>query len=194
MVYDFVLKAGETRTFHYVNALGASRNEVLADYDRLHAGFGQLLDENEATFARLPRSAFTPGNPDFSGHLPQLLTSDPALWKLYYGGFTNLLFSRRDSPDSVYGATYITIPHVLPTLTFIWDTMLTSLSHSMLDPEPLRRLLENWLVVDMHQHQATDYLTGNGVGPWYAVNDMGILRCAHDYLRVTGTRPGSTSM
>ena len=38
----------------------------------------------------------------------------------------------------------------------------------------------------MHQHLATDYLTGKGVGPWYAVNDMGILRCAHDYLRVTG--------
>ena len=38
----------------------------------------------------------------------------------------------------------------------------------------------------MHQHLATDYLTGQGVGPWYAVNDMGILRCAHAYLRVTG--------
>ena len=64
--------------------------------------------------------------------------------------------------------------------------MLTSLSLSLLDPQALRRLLENWLVQDMHQHLATDYLTGQGVGPWYAVNDMGILRCAHDYLRVTG--------
>ncbi len=186
LIYDFVLEAGETRTFHYLNVLGESHDEVLANYDRLQAGFAEILKENEETFARFLRSAFTPGNSEFSGHLPQLVTSDPALWKLYYAGFTNLLFSRRASPDSVYGTTYLTIPHVLPTLSFIWDTMLTSLSLSMLDPEPLRRLVENWLTVDMHQHQATDYLTGNGVGPWYAVNDMGILRCAHDYLRVTG--------
>ncbi len=26
----------------------------------------------------------------------------------------------------------------------------------------------------------------NAVGPWYAVNDMAILRCAENYLRVTG--------
>ena len=38
----------------------------------------------------------------------------------------------------------------------------------------------------MHQHLATDYVTGEAVGPWYAVNDMAIIRCAQDYLRVTG--------
>jgi hypothetical protein len=46
--------------------------------------------------------------------------------------------------------------------------------------------VENWLVQDMHQHFATDYLTGEGVGPGYGANDFSILRCAHDYLRVTG--------
>jgi len=186
LIYEFILEAGETRTFHYLNVLGESRDEVLANYDHLQASFERLLKENEEIFAGLLRSAFTPGNSEFSGHLPQLVTSDPALWKLYYGGFTNLLFSRRASPDSVYGTTYLTIPRLAPTLSFIWDAMLTSLSLSLLDPEPSRRLIENWLVEDMHQHLATDYLTGKAVGPWYAVNDMGILRCAHDYLRVTG--------
>jgi hypothetical protein len=47
-------------------------------------------------------------------------------------------------------------------------------------------LVENWFVQDMHQHLATDYLTGDAVGPWYAVNDMAIVRCAANYLRVTG--------
>ena len=186
LTYEFILAAGETRTFHYLNVLGEGRDEVLANYDRLQAGFDQLLKENEESFAGLLRSAFTPGNSEFSGHLPQLVTSDPALWKLYYGGFTNLLFSRRASPDSVYGTTYLTIPRILPTASYIWDAMLTSLSLSLLDPEPARRLIENWLAEDMHLHFSTDYLTGKGQGPWYAVNDMGVLRCAHDYLRVTG--------
>jgi hypothetical protein len=71
-------------------------------------------------------------------------------------------------------------------MSFIWDAMLTSLSLSLLDSQALQRLTENWFIQDMHRHKATDYLTGEGVGPWYGVNDMAILRCAHDYLRVTG--------
>jgi len=135
----------------------------------------------------LVRAAFTPGNSEFSGHLPQLITNDESLWNLYYRGFTNLLFGRRVSPDSAYGATYITLGgRVLPTLSFPWDTSLTSLSLAMLDPEPLRRLVEIWMVDGMHQHLATDYISGKGVGPWYGVNDMAILRCAQNYLRVTG--------
>ena len=38
----------------------------------------------------------------------------------------------------------------------------------------------------MHAHLATDYVSGQAVGPWYAVNDMAILRCAENYLRVSG--------
>jgi hypothetical protein len=38
----------------------------------------------------------------------------------------------------------------------------------------------------MHQHLATDYVTGKALGPWYGVNDMAIVRCAENYLRVTG--------
>jgi hypothetical protein len=46
--------------------------------------------------------------------------------------------------------------------------------------------VETWLLRDMHQHLATDYLSGEAVGPWYGVNDMAIVRCARSYLRVTG--------
>ena len=109
LICEFILEAGETRTFHYLNVLGEDRGEVLANYDRLQAGFERLMKENEETFASLLRSAFTPGNAEFSGHLPQLVTSDSALWKLYYGGFTTLLFSRCASPSSVYGTTYLTL-------------------------------------------------------------------------------------
>ncbi len=186
LVCEFSLNPGETRTFHYLNVLGENKQAALESYERLQARFDDLLKENEEVFTDIVRAAFTPGNSLFSGHLPQLVTRDPALWKLYHTGFTNLLACRRVSPDSVYGPTYLTIPRVIPTLSFIWDAMLTSLSLSLLDPQALRSLLENWLIRDMHQHLASDYLTGQGVGPWYGVNDMGILRCAHDYLRVTG--------
>ena len=186
LIHEFTLEPGASQTFHYLNVIDGDREMALAAYDRLQAGFDHLMEENEQEYGSLVQSAFTPGNSRFSGHLPQLETRNEAIWKLYYVGFTNLLMMRRTSPDSVYGPTYLTIPPVLPTLSFIWDTMLTSLSLALLDPKVLRSMIEAWLTQDMHKHLATDYLTGKGVGPWYAVNDMGLLRCSHDYLRVTG--------
>jgi hypothetical protein len=186
LVYEFSLGPGESRSLHYLNVIDEAADAALETYKRRQAGFDELQQENERAAASLLQAAFTPGNSEFSGHLPQLHTHNPALWKLFYNGIAGLLFCRRVSPNSVYGPTYVTIGRVIPTLSFIWDTMLTSLSLSLLDPKALRSLIEVWLIRDMHQHLATDYLTGQGVGPWYAVNDMGILRCADNYLRVTG--------
>jgi len=187
LVRELTLGPGETQTLHYVNAIAEDASAALATYDRMQAQFDRLLKENEEVFTGLIRAAFTPGNSEFSGHLPQLVTRDVALWKLYYMGFLSLLFARRVSPDSAYGPTYLTLGgRVLPTLSFIWDTMLTSLSMALLDPQVLRRMIETWFIQDMHKHLATDYVTGQGVGPWYAANDFGILRCADNYLRATG--------
>lgn len=187
MLFKVTLAPGESREFRYVNAIAGERAAAIEACERMLTGFPDLLRQNEEVFASLVRAAFTPGNSEFSGHLPQLVTDNEALWNLYYRGFTNLLFARRTSPDSAYGPTYLTLGgRVLPTLSFPWDTSLTSLSLAMLDPEPLRRLVETWLAQDMHQHLATDYVSGQAIGPWYAVNDMAILRSAQNYLRVTG--------
>jgi len=187
IVVDVKLGPGETKEFRYVNAVDGTAEAALATYDELQSGFAQLLHQNEADFNSLLRAAFTEGNSDFSGYLPQLETNDESLWQIYQAGFKNLIFARRPSPDSKYGTTYITLGgHVLPTLSFPWDTSLTSLSLALLDPEALRRLVENWFVQDMHQHLATDYISAEAVGPWYGVNDMAIVCCAENYLRVTG--------
>jgi len=186
LVHEFSLNPGETKVLHYLNLIGEDKDATLDAYDRQQANFDELLKDNEERFTSVLRSAFTPGNSEFSGHLPQLVTRNRDLWKLYHAGFTELLVNRRVSPDSVYGPATATTPRWGPTTSWIWDHMLTSLSYSLLDPQALRRLTENWFVQDMHAHTATDYLTGKGIYIWYAVNDMGILRCAHDYLRVTG--------
>ncbi len=201
LILEMTLGPNETKDLHYVNAVDEDARAALATYDGLQANFAQAIKENESNFNRLLEAAFTPGNSSFSGYLPQLETNDESLWQLYQAGFKNLIFARRASPDSKYGTTYLTLGgRVLPTLSFPWDTSLTSLSLALLDPLPLRRLIENWFVQDMHQHLATDYVSGEGVGPWYAVNDMAIVRCAENYLRVTGdfswldTRVGDASV
>jgi hypothetical protein len=185
--YHLTLASGAARELHFAATLAASATEAETIYDRAQSQFGQLEQKNERRFDELVRSAFTPGNSDFSGSLPRLQTSSETLWNLYHNGLKNLLTARRRSPDSVYGPTLLTLSgHVLPTLSFPWDTALSSFSLALLDPQPLRNLVEIWFQRDMHQHLATDYVTGEAVGPWYAVNDMAIVRCAQDYLRVTG--------
>jgi len=185
--YKIQLSPGEKRELHFASSLGASELEANALYDRLQSQFADLEQQNERRFDQLLHSAFTAGNNDFSGSLPRLQTSSETLWNLYHNGLKNLLTARRRSPDSVYGPTLLTLSgHVLPTLSFPWDTSLSSFSLALLDPQPLRNLVEIWFQRDMHQHLATDYVTGDAVGPWYAVNDMAIIRCAQDYLRVTG--------
>jgi hypothetical protein len=39
---------------------------------------------------------------------------------------------------------------------------------------------------DIHKHFGTEYLTGAGIGPWYAVNDFAMTTISRDYLRWTG--------
>jgi hypothetical protein len=187
LVFEIELGPNEEKEIQFVVAIAENGRAALDLHDQLQSNFDDLVKENETTFNSLVRSAFTPGNSEFSGNLPRLVTDNESLWKLYHNGFANLLFARRVSPDSVYGPTYLTLSgHVLPTLNFPWDTSIASLALAMLDPAPLRNLVEVWVNAGMHDHLATDYVTGEAVGPWYAVNDTAIVRCAWRYLCVTG--------
>ena len=187
LTFDIQLGPDEEKQLNFVLAIAENGHSALELYDDLQTRFANLEKENEVDFSKLVESAFTPGNSEFSGNLPRLITDDEALWKLYHNGFANLLFARRLSPDSAYGPTYLTLSgHVLPTLSFPWDTSLTSLPLALLDPLPLRNLVEVWLKAGMHENHSTDYVSGEPVGPWYAANDAAIVRCAWRYLCVTG--------
>ena len=125
LVFEMHLGPGEEKQLQFIVAVASDGRAALELHDRLQAKFADLERENESSFQSVVRAAFTPGNTEFSGHLPRLVTNDETLWRLYHNGFANLLFARRVSPDSVYGPTYLTLSgHVLPTLSFPWDTSL----------------------------------------------------------------------
>ena len=187
LAFDLQLRANESQQLTFAVTIAGDLHTALELYESLQNNFHEIEQQSEVTFQGLVRAAFTPGNSEFSGHLPRLVTKDESLWKLYHNGFANLLFARRVSPDSRYGPTYLTLSgHVLPTLSFPWDTSLASLSLALLDPFPLRKLVEVWLSLPMHEHHSSDYISGQGVGPWYAVNDTAIVQCAWRYICVTG--------
>jgi hypothetical protein len=130
---------------------------------------------------------FTPGNSQFSGHLPMLHTTNDALRTLYWWGALGVLYFRRDNPASVIGRTYDTLmPRHWQTTTFIWDYSLSSLVHALLDPQVMRRQITQWVGLDIHSHFGTEWLTGAPVGYWYSANDYNMTRLVYDYLRHTG--------
>src|ERR1019366_6594071 len=81
--FDMELGPREQKKLNFVLAIAENGRAAIDLYDHLQARFADLETENEATFASLVQSAFTPDNSAFSGNLPRLVTNDEALWKLY---------------------------------------------------------------------------------------------------------------
>src|SRR5581483_7543385 len=62
LVFDKSLGAGEEAEFAFLVAIAGDGQSALQLYDNLQSRFAELEQENGATFNRLVRAAFTPGN------------------------------------------------------------------------------------------------------------------------------------
>jgi len=182
-----VLAPGERWHLSYVKAVG----ETLADAEQT---FDDLVDRVPAALHRIRAewneelaAIFTPGNDRYSGHLPELDTTDKDVLRLYWMGALGVTYFKRTSPYSVIGRTYDTLmPRYWQSVTFLWDFSLSSLVHSLLDPDVMRTHLEHWMSSDIYKHFGTEWVTGGPVGNWYSVNDFAMVKMIRDYLRWTG--------
>jgi hypothetical protein len=189
VVYELDLAPKQSATITFVNSLGGTRAEAERDFQMLVSNFDAAASATTDEWNGQLKAAFTPGNTIFSGHVPTLVTSDDSVKRIYHSAVMTALYFRRTSPHSVYGTTYVTLmPRYWETTTFLWDISLSSMLLAMLDPVVLRRMMETWMTLDIHQHFGTEYLTGAGVGPWYSVNDYAMSRMAKEYLRWTGDK------
>jgi len=171
----------------YVHVLAGDLAEATTHYDACVADVPAVFAGAEEAWDKALADAFDPAGDGFSGSLPILETSNEALRKLYWWGVLGVVWFRRDNPASVIGRTYDTLmPRYWQTTTFIWDYSLSSLTHALLDPEPMRRHIEHWIDLDTHAHFGTEWLTGGPVGYWYSVNDFAMTRLVRDYVRFTG--------
>ncbi|MEM9996452.1 MAG: hypothetical protein AAF809_02030 [Bacteroidota bacterium] len=188
------LAPGETGRIDYVHAIGATDAEAEATYDALIHDVPAELARVRADWNAELQAVFTPGNDRYSGHLPELHTTDDAIAKLYHMGALGVVYFKRDSPYSVHGRAYDTLlPRYWQSVTFLWDYFLSSPVHAQLDPAVMRGYLDRWMHLDVHSHFGTEYLTGQGVGNWYAVNDFAMVSMASTYVRWTGDHAWLTS-
>jgi hypothetical protein len=188
------LPPGATGHLHYVHAIGETEAEAQATYDALIGDVPAELERVREDWNAELRAVYTPGNDRYSGHLPELHTTDEAIARLYHTGALGVVYFKRDSPYSVHGRSYDTLmPRYWQSVTFLWDYFLSSPVHAQLDPAVMRGMLDRWMHLDVHQHFGTEYLTGEGVGNWYSVNDFAMVSMASTYVRWTGDRAWLTS-
>jgi hypothetical protein len=189
LIYNFNLQPKESRSIVFVNSLGESQPFVEKHYDSIINSFDSVAKTTADEWNAELKAAFTPNNGRYSGFLPTLVTTDESLKRLYHSAVMTAIYFKRTTPYSVYGTTYVTLmPRYWETATFLWDISLSAMLLAMLDPTVLRRMMETWMTVDIHQHFGTEFLTGVGIGPWYSVNDFAMSRMAREYLRWTGDK------
>jgi hypothetical protein len=185
--FAVTLRPGESKVIRFVDAVGETREDVERTYDSLMNNFDAELDRIRDGWNRELAAVFTPGNDRYSGFMPTLQTSDRDILRLYHTGILGVIYFKRDTPWSAYGRAYATLmPRYWQPVTFIWDYFLSSQVHALLDPLCMKKYLELWMHTDIHKHFGTEFLTGAGVGPWYAVNDFAMTTIGRDYLRWSG--------
>lgn len=181
------LEPGAKWRVQYVNAIGENADEASATYDALIRDVEGELARAKADWNAELKALFTPGNDRYSGSLPILMTEDADIQKLYWMGALGVAYFKREGPYSVHGRTYDTLmPRYWQTAMVLWDYFLSAPVHALLDPSVMKTSMERWMRMDVHQHFGTEYLTGNAIGPWYAVNDYAMVSMAYTYLRWSG--------
>ncbi|GAA1857465.1 hypothetical protein GCM10009687_25700 [Asanoa iriomotensis] len=180
------LGPGESAVVGFVLAFGTDAAEATAAATATAARLDAELAETADAWRRLWAHAFTPGNPDFSGHLPTLRTDDADLARAYYMGALLVLYMRNTNVGST-GPVFLTGgPRLGATTTFFWDHTEWSRMYAMLDPAGLRAWLLAGLAGPYHESFGYDVRGGGPLGNYYVSNEYSLFRLVEHYVGVTG--------
>ena len=151
------------------------------------------------------KSAFTPKNSDFSGHLPE---HNGPLARLYYMSVISLLYTRRFIPrphprgeiatggqciwsqkrEPLKRAYVFGGPEGAATTSFLWEMEFQTPLVARLDPVVWRDQMDAMVAADLDTHWGIEIISSRGAGMFYGVNPGCVLQCFSDYVRITGDK------
>jgi hypothetical protein len=180
------LAAGERRTIGVVCAYGDDDSEVA----RAAVGSAATIDEDFARTAdgyrQLWADMFTPGNAEFSGHLPTLHADNPDIGTAYYMGALLALYMR-NTRISVTEPIFLTGgPRLGPTANYFWDHTEWSRLYALLEPAGLRSWLLRALATPYNDCFGFDTRSGGPLGNDYVSNHYALFRLVEHYVAITG--------
>ncbi|MFI5757294.1 laminin G domain-containing protein [Streptomyces sp. NPDC051569] len=184
--WDLTLEPGEETTLGVVLEIGSSAEGVTRDAVNTAAFFPAEFDAVAERWRRTWRSAFEPGNTEFSGHLPTLRTEDPDLARTYYLGALLAVYLRNTTVSPV-GPVFLTGgPRLGATTTFFWDISEWARTAALLEPDGMRRWILAALAQPYDRCHSFDTRNLLPVGNHYAANDHSLFRTVKAYVGVTG--------
>jgi len=180
------IESGGRVTLGIVCAYGTDAEAVRAQARAAAADFEVTARAGEDGWRRLWANMFTPGNPDFSGHLPTFTTEDPGLARTYYMGALQTLYLRNTrirpgEPVFLTGG-----PRLGPTTTYFWDHCEWSRLYALLEPAGLRSWLLRVLAGPYRDSFGVENLSGGPLGNAYSSTDYALFRLIEHYVCVTG--------
>lgn len=180
------IEPGQSMTIGITCAYGTDFDAVLAEARAAAEDLGTTMRAGEDGWRRLWTSMFTPGNPDFSGHLPTFTTDDAGLARTYYMGALQALYMRSmrirpGEPVFLTGG-----PRLGPTTTYFWDHCEWSRVYALLEPAGLHSWLLRVLAGPYRDSFGVEALSGGPLGNAYSANDYALFRLIEHYVCVTG--------
>jgi hypothetical protein len=177
---------GRSVTIKIACAYGTDADAVSAQARTAAADFEATAKAGQDGWRRLWANMFTPGNPDFSGHLPTFTTEDPGLARTYYMGALQTLYQRNTrirpgEPVFLTGG-----PRLGPTTTYFWDHCEWSRLYALLEPAGLRSWLLRVLAGPYRDSFGVENLGGGPLGNAYSSTDYALFRLIEHYVCVTG--------
>ncbi|MET9381735.1 hypothetical protein ABZY09_11740 [Streptomyces sp. NPDC002928] len=167
-------------------AYGCDTDAVSAQARTAAEDFEATMCSGEDGWRRLWAGMFTPGNPEFSGHLPTFTTEDAGLARTYYMGALQALYQRNTrirpgEPVFLTGG-----PRLGPTTTYFWDHCEWSRLYALLEPAGLRSWLLRVLAGPYRDSFGVENLGGEPLGNAYSSTDYALFRLIEHYICVTG--------
>ena len=195
---------GTSASFSLVLSMGVN---ATADARAAAAAFPARWVDAHNDWERVWRGAFDGGGGGvFSGSLPVLPwpashaaastmqgdAAPPPLSRAYYGGILSMLMLlRRVAPGSAVNVGW-QLPTAAPvwavTTTYLWDSSMVATTMALLEPAGWLSMIGQMLSIGTHSHYAVDYLSGTGVGPWYAFNDVSTFSLLDRYGQASAVR------
>ncbi|MBE1491830.1 hypothetical protein [Plantactinospora soyae] len=180
------LGPGQTRTLGVVCAYGTDPAVVATVAARTAAALPATMSGTEQGMRRHWANMFTPGNDDFSGHLPTLRTANADLSRAYYMGALVALYLRNLTASPTEPVFLTGGPRLGPTTTFYWDHTEWSRMYALLEPAGLRSWLLRALTGPYDASFGFDVRGGGPLGNNYSSNHYSLFRLTEHYVCVTG--------
>lgn len=179
LVAEVTVAPGKEVEHSLVLVFGDKNEVTVAKTKALAADPGRLLAETHAYWTRQIVMA--------DKRLPALTGASPELQAFYRVGVMSFLSTRHEVPEFLFNPYYAEAGiDGGAANSYLWGIYYAANISTMLDPEAVKKMISQFLKLDINKCYAFDPIHGKRQGPLYSYNYYSLAWSVYTYLAVTG--------